>query len=328
MRNFFFLFVFIHLLSGNIFCQDNHFSLGGHLFAGEYPINNPVSTGDTGMVYLYQLSNKSIIPVDTLQFSSLGYFVFIDLHEGEYMLKAGLTKNSTHYSNFFPTYFASNLRWNSSASVTLNDSSVFEANIRLLPTANNLPGMASIRGYVVQSSDEDSYRKVQGTEVILFNEVMVPVTFCLSDDNGHFSFEDLPYGTYHLLVESTGIFSVMQKIILDKDHSDYDNLVLEIRSHQPAGIEATIETPGTNVGPLFPNPAEESVRTVIRSIEPEVFEVGIYAVTGIRIFSLTCQVAGIQSVEIPVSTLAKGTYLVMIRSSHRNFTKVQKLVKL
>jgi hypothetical protein len=328
MRKIILLCIFLQLLTGKLFSQEQYFSLGGHLFAGEYPINNPVSTGDTGIVYLYQLSNKSIIPADTVQFSNLGYFVFLNVPEGEYLLKAGLTKNSKHYFDFFPTYFHSDLRWNFSNSVTLKDSSMFEANIRLIPTQTILLGTASIRGYVVQSADEDGFKKIRDTEVLLLDENLDPVTFCLSDANGSFIFSGLPFGTYHLLVESTGMFSVLQKITLDKDHSDYENIVLEVLAHQPAGIKETLESPGTTISQVFPNPAEEYIRSVIRTLEPMDVEVVIYSITGIKIISYNYQVTGIRSLQIPVGELAKGTYLLMIRSSGTPFYKVQKFVKL
>ena len=68
MKYLILLLFFLQSFTGNMFSQNSNYSLGGHLFAGEYPINNPVSTGDTGIVFLYQLNNNSIIPVDTTQF--------------------------------------------------------------------------------------------------------------------------------------------------------------------------------------------------------------------------------------------------------------------
>jgi hypothetical protein len=321
------LFVF-QSFTGNIFSQDSYYSLGGHLFAGEYPINNPVSTGDTGIVFLYQLNNNIIIPVDSTQFSNLGYFVFLDLPEGEYILKAGLTKNSTHYNNFFPTYYKSSLRWNSSNSLNLTDSSMFEANIRLLPTYYTLLGNASIKGCVVQSSDEDGYKKIANTEVLLLDDKLDPLNFCLSDDKGNFSFSNLPYGTYHLSIESTGMFSALIKITLNQDHSDFDNLVLEVLSHQPATIEESGQTSGMYISQVFPNPAKDFIGSVVKTKEPSNLDIGIYSLTGIKIISFNLQAGGTRSFKIPVGSLAKGTYILMIRSSDNHLTQVQKFVKL
>jgi hypothetical protein len=79
----------------------SYYDLGGHLFAGQYPINNPFNTGDTGIIYLYRVINNTIIPTDTLQFSNLGYFFFSHVLEGKYILKARLTKNSIHYKDYY-----------------------------------------------------------------------------------------------------------------------------------------------------------------------------------------------------------------------------------
>jgi hypothetical protein len=327
MKYLILLLFFLQLSTGNVFSQNLYYSLGGHLFAGEYPINNPVSTGDTGIVFLYHLNNNSIIPVDSTQFSNLGYFVFLDLPEGDYLLKAGLTKNSTHYNNFFPTYYKNSLRWNNSNSLKLTDSSMFEANIRLLPTYYTLLGTASIKGCVVQSSDDDGYKKIAKTEVLLLDDKLDPLNFCLSDDNGNFSFSYLPYGTYHLLVESTGMFSALIKITLDQNHSDFDDLVLEILSHQPATIEESGKTSGTIIGQVFPNPAQDFIRSVVKTREPTKLDIGIFSLTGVKVISFKYFVTGTKVLDIPVGSLAKGSYILMIRSSDNHLTQVQKFVK-
>jgi hypothetical protein len=328
MRNILLLFILFQSFTGNLFSQNPHYSLGGHLFAGEYPINNPVSTGDTGIVILYQMKNSVMIPVDTTQFSNLGYFVFLDVPEGEYFLKAGLTKKSAHYISYFPTYYSSNLTWNSSNSVKLTDGSIYEANIRLLPTNRSLSGTASVKGVVVQSYDEDAYRKLQGTEVLLFNEKLEPLTFCITDNNGAFSFSDLPFGTYYLSVELTGMFSTAQKITLDQGNPGIDNLVMEVMSYHPANIEESQLLPGVSISNAFPNPAEDHIKMIVRTTEPENFEIGIYSLTGIKILSFSHHFFGIRSLEIPLGSLSKGTYILRIHASGNHLTKVQKFVKL
>jgi len=328
MRNIILLLFLFQSFSITLFSQNPHYSLGGHLFAGEYPINNPVSTGDTGIVILYQMKNSAMMPVDTTFFSNLGYFVFLEVPEGEYLLKAGLTKQSSHYLSYFPTYYSSNLTWNSSNSVNLAESSIYEANIRLLPTNRSLSGAASVKGFVVQSYDEDGFRKLQGTEVLIFNDKLEPITFSLTDDNGAFSFSDLPYGTYYLSVELTGMFSAVQKITLDEVNPGIDNLVMEVMSHHPANIEDIQQQPGISISNVFPNPAEDHIRMIVRTTEPENFEIGIYSLTGIKILSFSYHFFGIRSLEIPLGSLSKGTYILTIHSSGNHLTKVQKFVKL
>ena len=70
------------------------YDVGGLLFAGIFPINNPVSTGDTAFAYLYRFEAAGLIPVDSVTFDTLGYFYFTGVKEGKYFLKSGLTETS------------------------------------------------------------------------------------------------------------------------------------------------------------------------------------------------------------------------------------------
>ena len=42
-----------------------YYDIGGLAFIGNTPINNPISTGDTGVAYLYRKYNDAVVPVDT-----------------------------------------------------------------------------------------------------------------------------------------------------------------------------------------------------------------------------------------------------------------------
>jgi hypothetical protein len=305
-----------------------YYDLGGHLFAGQYPINNPFTTGDTGIIYLYRVNNNTIIPTDTTQFADLGYYIFSHVLEGKYILKARLTKNSTHYNDYFPTYFSSNLRWNSSNFLDLTDKSNFEANIYLQPTIDSLAGPASIKGYVVQASGEQGLKVMSNTEVILFNDKMDPLNFCISNNAGIFFFPDLPYGTYNLMAESTGKFASLLKITLDQNHTDFDSVLLEALSHNPATVEEHRNPSGTEISPAFPNPAKDEISLVIRTTEPENLNLAIFSLNGQKLISGDYMVTGIRSLSLSIGSLANGIYFLMVHTREGQWKEVQKFVKL
>ena len=97
------------------FCQEittlDYFSLGGLVYAGEYPLNNPVVTGDTGIASLYRIVNQQIVFVEDHYFQDYGYYWFGYLFPGEYMVKVGLTQGSPGYKNYFTTYFGNDISW-------------------------------------------------------------------------------------------------------------------------------------------------------------------------------------------------------------------------
>jgi len=357
MKKIILLFLFLQGLAGNLFSQSiptpgknpsftknvtdcvesaiesesgnvSYYDLGGHLFAGQYPINNPFNTGDTGIIYLYRANNSTFIPIDTIQFFNFGYFVFSQVLEGKYLLKARLTKNSTHFKDYFPTYFISNMRWNFSNFLELTDRSIFEANIHLLPTIDSLTGPASIKGYVVQASSEQEFKVMSNTEVILFNEKMDPLTFCFSDNAGIFFFPDIPYGTYNLMAESTGRFPSLLRITLDQNHTAFDSVMLEALSHNPATVEELKNPSRIDISPVFPNPAKDNISMVIRTTEPEKLNFAIFSLNGQKIISSDYLITGIRSLNLSIGSLPNGIYFLMVRTREGLWKEVQKFVKL
>jgi hypothetical protein len=303
------------------------FSIGGHLFAGQYPINNPVNTGDTGIIYLYSIENNIVRPVDTTTFADLGYYLFPKVARGTYFLKARLTRGSTHFKDYFPTYYSSDARWVNATALEVNDQNIFEANINLLPTTQTLTGPASIKGFVVQATSEQGVEVMDNTEVLLFNEKMDPITYYISDNAGMFLFNNLPYGTYNLIAESTGKYPSLLRITVDQNHLDYDSVLVEALTHNPSTIEDLGNACLPDLGPVFPNPATDNINIVIRTVEPEILKVAIYSLLSGKVFSLDYPVTGIRSVGIPISTLPAGTYLLMVSKSEGHWRQVQKFVK-
>ena len=356
MRNIIILLISLQGLTGNLFSQTitsprnnsplsvkvtefigtaddaesdllSNYDLGGHLFAGQYPINNPFNTGDTGIIFLYKVEDSKLIPVDTTQFSNLGYFMFSKLVEGKYILKARLTKNSNHFKDYFPTYFTSNMRWGSSNILELTDKSIFEANIHLLPTVDTLAGPASIKGFVVQATSEQGVQTMSNAEVLLFNDKMVPLTFSFSDNSGIFSFPGLPYGTYNLMAESAGKFPAFLKITLDQNHTNFDSVLLEALTHNPATVEELGNPLRTEIGPVFPNPAKDNINIMVRTTEPENLNLAIFSLNGQKILSIDYLITGIKPLNIPVGSLSNGIYFLMVRTHEGQWREVQKFVK-
>ena len=304
-----------------------HYNIGGHLFAGAYPINNPLNTGDTGVVCLYRVINNYIIPVDTTRVTTLGYFVFSNIAEGEYLVKASLISGSLHYKDFFPTYLTNSLKWNSSDHLVLNDTNRYEVNIHLVQTANYLSGTGSMAGYVMQSANEIGSKKMKMAEVVLFNSDMSPLTYSFSDNYGNFSFTGLSYGTYYLMAESTGKFPAVLRVTLDEKHPVFDNLMLEVLSHAPMGVLELNAISGIETIPVYPNPAGEKINLVLRSGEPELMIIEIFSLTGHMVYSNKCQVNGYKSCTIPLDQLSKGMYNLVIRSEDNHWSQVQKFLK-
>jgi hypothetical protein len=143
----------------------NYYELGGHAFAGLFPINNPVSTGDTGIAYLYQFSNYVAALKDSSVFFYLGYFTFPHTPEGQYLVKVLLKPTSTHYQNYLATYFPDALQQENAQQINLSDSNIYNADIHL--HALN-PGIFEIGGADEKIMISDPYPD-PASEIICLN---------------------------------------------------------------------------------------------------------------------------------------------------------------
>jgi hypothetical protein len=303
------------------------FNIGGHLFAGTNPINNPESTGDTGFVYLYRIVNNYVIPIDTTIVTTFGYYTFSNVLQGEYILKAGLTYGSSRYKAFFPTYFFNSLKWSTSEHLLLTDSNKFELNIHLEETVDTLSGPASMSGFVMQTLKDPGYQKVDNTEIILLDGNKSPLIFSYSDKNGNFAINNLPYGTYYLFVESTGKFPNLLRVILDANHPTFDSLMLEVLSHAPTSIQEIIDPTMIEAVSAFPNPTNEQFNIVLRSNEPQSISLELFTLNGQRVYKTSFEVNGFKSISVPTHQLSNGYYSIVLRSQDGKWTQLQKILK-
>jgi PKD repeat protein len=110
-----------------------HYDIGGHLFAGLFPINNPVAAGDTGIAWLYRISGPSYVLLDSVIFTYLGYYTFPTIPEGNYYIKAGLMPGSTHYSDYTDSWYPGVPVPENADTIVVADSNRYRLDIALVP---------------------------------------------------------------------------------------------------------------------------------------------------------------------------------------------------
>jgi hypothetical protein len=293
-----------------------YFDLGGHLLTGQFPINNPISTGDTGLVFLYRVKGNTLTPVDTSRFTQYGYFAFPQKLNGQYLIRAELTKGSTNYRNYFPSYYSSEITWKNSAIVGLADSSSYHSDVNMFPVTDTNIGTAIIRGNVLQNCNKDDLAIESHAEVLAYNDQMNPRTFAFTDDGGNFEIPSLPFGTYYLVAEVPGYYSRIITVTLDADHPLTDSVVLELFNHDVTGVGDDQTRKVTFVGNIYPNPVYDELWFDLVSPVKMLFRADVVNITGqVRQSHSINSEAGRRVVSIPTGNLAPGFYLLLVRSS-------------
>jgi PKD repeat protein len=304
-----------------------YYSLGGHLFAGIKPINNPVSTGDTGIVCLYREVNSELIPVDTVEFTHLGYFAFPALLKGKYVARARLTSGSASFNNFLPTYFPEKLQWTDSCGFHLSDTSRYSAHVHMLSLPDIATGPCSLAGIVVQTWNFPQPPELPMADILIFSSEMIPLRFTTSKTDGTFLISEIPFGFYYLRVEVPGYHSRTTAVWLDKSTTQIQDLLLEVFDHDVTGIGPVRGSELFSCS-LFPNPSHGKVFLDIDSFMPGTLLVESYSSTGAKVdaFSLSCS-TGRNRIVFPDRFSGKGVFFIRILTDDRQFSTVLKMIR-
>jgi PKD repeat protein len=323
-------------IHGEIICTDStcktifpakYFDLGGHLFIGSFPINNPVAAGDTGIAYLYRADGPKLIPFDTCQFTSMGYYTFPRVLNGSYVVRAALTSGSTHYSKYFPAYYRQAIAWKDAQTVNLSDTNSYLSDINLVPAPDSLTGQCVLRGSVQRAYSKANEVELPFAEVLLLDSQLKPVTFTFSGKSGDFEMKNIPYGAYNLYVEYPGKYSRLTAVWLDAATQMIDSILLEVFNHDVTGIQANHQT-GIFAGNLFPNPATNSVSLNLELEKAAMLKFEIRTLTGIIVWSGTNSFnAGSGVVTVPLRSVGTGMYLFTISNIDGTPVAVKKLLR-
>jgi hypothetical protein len=313
-------------------CQDlstmDYFSLGGLVYAGDYPLNNPVAEGDTGIASLYRIVDNQIVFVEDHFFHDYGYYWFGYLFPGKYLVKIGLTPGSTHYHDYFTTYYGDKINWTKADLLNISNSSVYEAEVHLIPVQHLSSGTGIIRGYVkFEQGNLFSMPPISQTTVILSDNNQVPLEYTHPNTAGYFEFAGIPYGTYFLGADATGKPSSAVTITLSENSPVVEGINLTIFGSNVSEIPDAYDK-GISMVRIYPNPVKETlqVRLYSGTSAPVVFK--ITDITGKVHLSLTENLeSGFNQVLIPVNSLSSGIYLLIIQLHGSYLPVTAKIIK-
>ena len=299
-------------------CQEistrEYFSLGGLVYAGDYPLNNPIPAGDTAIAYLYRAIGEQLLYVDEQVFHDYGYYGFGFLLPGSYVVKIVLNTGSSIYNTYFPTYSGDVIKWQNASAFTITGESNFSAEIYLEPVRFMTAGTGIIQGQVkfVQGLDAASMTDSRIT-VILYDQSQSPMRFTAPDPNGDFEFTGLPFGTYFLSADATGKPSTLVTVTLTTGNPVADNINLTVFGPNVQGIPDDFPE-GISVAPLYPNPVREILNLLINASVHMTADLRVTDMAGREFYHHTVKIMpGKNHLHIPVNDLPKGFYLLKLQ---------------
>lgn len=300
-------------------------NIGGYLFKGDFPINNPAHEGDTARAYLYRKLSDGLHLVDTMEFHEYGYYYFTWLLQGEYIIKANLMDESVHYESFFPVYYPSSLQWQDAEYLTVQSSDVFDCNTDLISMENMNNGSGNISGRIFfHNSGTRSYDPVN---ILLYNDDNDALIFDATDEYGFFSFENIPWGCYSVIAESTGDFSLPANVCLDGSDPSVEDVEIEIFDTDITGIEEEQNESFKKIF-LFPVPSQATLNLSFESISHNRAIISVLNFSGQVVYQedYTTQ-RGLNRHQIPVEDLPSGFYVLKITTPANGEAFVSKFIR-
>jgi hypothetical protein len=296
-----------------------YFHMGGHVFAGNFPI-------DMGEAYLYKIEDNNIILIDTALFSdSLGYYLFYQLIDGEYLVKADLNPNSVLFNEFLPTYYSNHLVWQK-ADTIFHSATNFEYDIHMVPKTVMENGPGNVSGTINYGFDvhDKDFVPAVNIEILLLDENDNPLICCHSDEEGIFELDELPFGNYKVHAEITGKQTYPINININEDHFDITDLqFIIINSTIHGNLNAIDDTEliAFSLEP-YPNPAINQVNFELDVRQPGNIEITAFDKTGrIAISNSFRAQQGINKFSVDVSNLSPGIYFLNITGSKQTVSK-------
>lgn len=283
--------------------------LGGHIFAQQFPV-------DFGIAYLYSYDeNDKLVLLDTTKADYLGYYYFYEVPAGRYFTKARLDISAELYGQFMPTYFRNTYIWNEAEEIIIDDSDNFECDIWLRPTSGIVAGEGQITGSIIYDTSLVRTPIPAGDiEIILLNTQGDFLTCKLSNIEGQFSFSGIPFGTYQLYPDVTGISTTSMYVSITEEKPSEDDLNLIIF---PNEITFAINEQNSdfieNALLLYPNPVTEQARISFEMKKTSAVTVQVTDMSGKLVYECSnLLLSGEQNLVLPVGNLPAGIYQVAL----------------
>ncbi len=289
----------------------------GEVYAADSNIINIVE----GWVYLYQKdANTNMFNLhDSAWVRTDGFFggyIFSQVDPGEYLTKA-VVYNVTTGDAYVPTYHFNATVWDEADVIVVDNSPAMPFEVHFAPIMLNgttsLDGPGSISGAVMDvsnligggSRDNDGIANVT---LILTSVNDETLSYVMSDENGEYSFNDLPYGTYRLYADYINHDGVFATITIGPG---IENEVVNFEVGDQEVMLNSTEVDLSSEISIYPNPVFADV-TIELSEDIEVSAASMYDANG-RLVSTYNLAQG--ETNINLSALPHGLYLMQIQTN-------------
>ena len=302
-----------------VIVTEPQYQMGGNVFAGIYQL-------DQGFAYAYKSENGVITDVYSGIIDTLGYYLFYPLAPAEYYVKVEPSPSSAFVNTYMPTYYGNAVTWDDAVLINL-DQNVYTADINLVPINQAAAGPGQISGNIGYGTTLRNNTPAENIQIMLANQDGEFVGLTYSDEEGKFVFAGLPYGTYSLYAEVTGLNMVPGEFTLTEENGHAENILMIITDDgiyfDPSSVEALDDI---TISEIYPNPVKTTLKLDIGILDPTSVDVRIVDQLGQVISHQQIVLQHGQTLEISTAELQKGMYFLEVVTKN-NFRTARRFVK-
>ncbi len=247
----------------------------------------------------------------------------IFLPSGYYLVQADFAFDPQTNGFFLPTYYQNKLNWDVADVITLTSNRT-GIDIDLIPFDQPTEGIGMISGMAMYGAGNTNQQGpiTPGTPagkmlLYLLDANNNPVIYTHAHDNGKFSFESLPYGTYKVWAEMAGKVTQPTTVTIDASNPTLSGMQIIVgKATITTGLferAVKVNAPGIKV---FPNPSSDNL--FVQAGEKQ-------QITAISIMNATGQYQQQLPMEstpdgqrVDISFLPAGLYMVTIQLQDGN----------
>lgn len=293
-------------ISKRIYISERSFyHMGGHAFANYFPV-------DLGLAYLYLLdSNDYYIPVDTVAFDTLGFYMFYQVPEGDYLVKTQPDSESEFYGEILPTYYGNSMYWKDAMVIRLTNTN-WEYDVHMVQGQGIKSGNCLLNGNVIYNILGLPFQDLDAklVDIYIFDDNDQLLASHYSNEDGFFDYLDIETGTYWLYPEVTGFDSEPLRIILTDDDPSVTGIEIIIGPTAPNFIfDNSIET--NIISNIFPNPAKSIINIEFEAQQNSLLKVEVIDLHGRIVFAENGENNYYNNrISFDISHLIDGTYIL------------------
>ncbi|MGZ3863891.1 MAG: YCF48-related protein [Bacteroidia bacterium] len=273
-------------------------------------LNNPVTAGN---VYLFQQKTNHVGVSDTVAIAPIqanGRYTFPDVVYGDYFVMVDPDTNLAAYKTAIPTYYSNKtypFQWDSALAVnhyTCGGGNQTGIDVKIIQLPATTSGPGQISGHISEGvgfgqrighgNNAPLGAPLKGVDIKLGkNPGGSPVARTTSDNNGDYTFSNIPIGNYKIYVnipnygmDSVLAISITSTSTVSTNNNYYvDSLMVRVDTASSAGIQTN--TSAVSSLYVYPNPAKSSVTlkaqkelgmiTIINSLGQAVYKENVRA---------------------------------------------------